>query len=609
MNFKSLIYNRAMIFTAISILIYLLTTISIVFAQKPLWFRSTPDIPYIMRWSDGLLAVGTRAGHVLVYDKLGNLMWEFRTGDWVWRLDWSRDNLLAVGSRDNYVYVFDSNGNLKWKYETGDEVWSVAWSSSNLLAVGSADGFVYVFDSYGNLKWKYCVIYTAWTLDWSNNNLLAVGTYGDVYVFDETGDLRWKFGVGDWALCLDWSKDNLLAVGAWNGFIYLLDQNGEMKWRFLTGLDIWFIDWTDDGKLIAAGSDDGYVYTLDVDGNLKWMYRAGYLINYIEWSHDNKLAVVGFSKTLYVLNEDGTRDWSYLIGEVIWCVSWSDDNILACGGDGVYVFASLIRMKQPFEGFYYYINGRKYLENEVVLSPGKYNITVEEYYILGYMRYKFTKWSDGCTKRSRTVDIFGNVTLEPLFIKQYYILVTSPYSKVSGSGWYDEGSTAEIKIQDTSIDYNNGTRVIFDKWSNGLTAPTIYITVTEHTAITALWRKQYFIEVSSKFGEVSGGGWCDEGSIVTISVSTAQIWGIPYNYVFDGWYSNGQLISKSQMFTIVANKPMKVEAVWRQEINIVMIAAVAVPIIILLLVMLLKRRRVPPPPPPPGEETEIIRLR
>ncbi len=76
-----------------------------------------------------------------------------------------------------------------------------------------------------------------------------------------------------------------------------------------------------------------------------------------------------------------------------------------------------------------------------------HTIAVEkEIYLGSGERYLFTGWNDGSTDNVRTVNVRGPAHYVASFKHQYYFLVESDYGVVSGSGWYDEGSTVRAEI-------------------------------------------------------------------------------------------------------------------------------------------------------------------
>jgi len=232
-------------------------------------------------------------------------------------------------------------------------------------------------------------------------------------------------------------------------------------------------------------------------------------------------------------------------------------------------------------------------------------------------RYVFKNWignyyngSDTLIKKS-----FDNADLiyeRYNYDIEYYLKVISEKGSVSGEGWYLKDSQATISISPTEIMEGNNIKYIFSGWSGDIssTEQTTTVVMDGPKTITANWKKQYLVVVQSEYGSVSGAGWYDEGSTVTISVSPTET-GFPIKKVFDYWSVDGQTY-RNPSITIAVNKPLTAIANWREDYTLlyIIIGVVAVIAIILIIVLIKitgrKRREeyppvppVPPPPPPP----------
>jgi hypothetical protein len=77
--------------------------------------------------------------------------------------------------------------------------------------------------------------------------------------------------------------------------------------------------------------------------------------------------------------------------------------------------------------------------------------------------------------------------------KQYAVQVKSDYGNPTGSGWYDDGSTATIQVESDAPAHDAwaalGAKLVFDHWSVGSTANPASITVDSPKTIVAVWRE------------------------------------------------------------------------------------------------------------------------
>nr|AIF15998.1 hypothetical protein [uncultured marine thaumarchaeote KM3_72_A09] len=135
--------------------------------------------------------------------------------------------------------------------------------------------------------------------------------------------------------------------------------------------------------------------------------------------------------------------------------------------------------------------------------------------ISGGSRGTFFQWSDGVKDNPRIIDLVGDLVLTTEYKTQHLILAESPYGEVSGSGWYDHGTTATIRLTATLIEHDNQTRRVFSQWSGDLvTSDIVFQTVMNSPkTIQAHWATQYFLSVSSDIGAPEESGWYDRGLV------------------------------------------------------------------------------------------------
>ncbi len=90
----------------------------------------------------------------------------------------------------------------------------------------------------------------------------------------------------------------------------------------------------------------------------------------------------------------------------------------------------------------------------------------------------------------------ANLTETANWQVQYFVNVTSPYGKATGTGWYANGSTAAYGIANTTFKQNANQIVSFAKWSTGSTALNSSATVNGPLNIGAVW--QYGVSLIAK---------------------------------------------------------------------------------------------------------------
>ncbi|GEM_PF-5625542 len=210
-------------------------------------------------------------------------------------------------------------------------------------------------------------------------------------------------------------------------------------------------------------------------------------------------------------------------------------------------------------------------------------------------KYVFGKWLakgdnlsiiDKPESNVAVLTINGPQTIEADWKKSYYVSVSSPNGDTSGSGFYDDGSTANISVSTTEVIIADKVhKVVFTGWSNAATqpnsanqggtsnsqlspdqssAPKITVNVDKPMTFVANWKNQYYIDVTSKQGSASGSGWYDEGQPAKITVKQPSAPpGIWVRYMFDGW--SGDYQGNSIVGSVIMDAPKTVSAEWRAD--------------------------------------------
>jgi len=91
-------------------------------------------------------------------------------------------------------------------------------------------------------------------------------------------------------------------------------------------------------------------------------------------------------------------------------------------------------------------------------------------------RLVFTGWSDGLSSNPRDIFITENMSVQPIYMTQYLLTVTSGMSVVAGAGWYQEGKIAQFGISTTDEDSSSFFGLFTDSskfigWSGDSTSP------------------------------------------------------------------------------------------------------------------------------------------
>lgn len=193
----------------------------------------------------------------------------------------------------------------------------------------------------------------------------------------------------------------------------------------------------------------------------------------------------------------------------------------------------------------------------------------------GDTRLRFSHWSGAYSGESST----GNVLMDrPKVIVAHYIaqyLLTVQYEPVSIStsfnethtGWYDANQNVQLGPAPIIINLSTVERLSLVAWiDDGSSSSDVSVTVFMDKArkVILSYETQYYVEVRSSYGSVSGSGWYDKGSVAKIASSTtAGTW--PISYTLTGWHldpERGSLTQTDDSWTLIVDGPYVVEAVW-----------------------------------------------
>jgi hypothetical protein len=132
----------------------------------------------------------------------------------------------------------------------------------------------------------------------------------------------------------------------------------------------------------------------------------------------------------------------------------------------------------------------------------------------------------------------------------------------------------------------NTARAVFKQWNVTSTSPTLQLPMSSDLCLVAIYRKQYYLNVTSPLGQISGAGWYDENSTATFRV-TPPIVTNQGTHVFIGWLGDSNDPSPSAR--VFVDSPKNVEASWEDikptenGVNILLLQALFVASLAVLL--------------------------
>jgi hypothetical protein len=120
------------------------------------------------------------------------------------------------------------------------------------------------------------------------------------------------------------------------------------------------------------------------------------------------------------------------------------------------------------------------------------------------------------------------------------------------------------------VQLNPTTRLRFDHWPDGSTNMNRTILVTGDTSFDVAYVIQNLLTITGPQPNSSGAGWYDEGTTATFSVPRTEPMGgllgiLGGKLNFQGWYENGQLLTRSTTGAISMNQPHMITAAWQGD--------------------------------------------
>ena len=155
----------------------------------------------------------------------------------------------------------------------------------------------------------------------------------------------------------------------------------------------------------------------------------------------------------------------------------------------------------------------------------------------------------------------------PLWSLGYTLNVQSKYGNVSGSGNYTAYTKVALQAPKT-INISKNVREVFAGWGGSGagsytgTSTSIVVSMNSNITETVIWKTQYYLNATTTYGNLIGGGWYDENSTALLNLSSVLInFSLGRRVVFDSW-SNG---AKDSFIMLRMNAPKIINAKWKTQ--------------------------------------------
>jgi M6 family metalloprotease-like protein len=222
---------------------------------------------------------------------------------------------------------------------------------------------------------------------------------------------------------------------------------------------------------------------------------------------------------------------------------------------------------------------------EIFVTPGSHTIAVPDVMIINAKsRAIFDGWSDGVTNTERTVQTTQNVSLSTSYKEQVLLSIasdgipdTSYPSTLEVNGmtfslndlasvdtWIDRDQTANVTILAQTVSVDDSTQYVFKGWSGtNSNSSLLSLQMSQPLDLVAQFQKQFYLKVKSEFGNPTGGGWYDNGTRATFSVSSPYYASPTERYAFDSW--SGSQSTEAEV-SVDMDQPRTMTAQWRRQL-------------------------------------------
>ncbi|MGQ9479256.1 MAG: CAP domain-containing protein [Thermoproteota archaeon] len=186
-----------------------------------------------------------------------------------------------------------------------------------------------------------------------------------------------------------------------------------------------------------------------------------------------------------------------------------------------------------------------------------------------------------------TIMVNNPVNETAVWRTEYLVEIKTRYGNPSGAGWHNASLTAVIFVEPIVYE-NQGTRHVFHKWIGDVESSnnSIVVTVNSPLVLEAIWETEFYVNISSKYGETLGGGWYRNGTRVSLGVKPPPPGLVAH--IFEGWEGDVQALYLN--VTIIVDGPKNVVAKWRDDYRPTITIGGLVVLTVAIVIIMLKKR-------------------
>lgn len=256
-------------------------------------------------WKEG----NSWGGFIVLLDKNGKELWRRETGQVNAFAMTLHAEYIAVGAFDkqsieyytskSHIYLFDKKGNMLWNYKTKEPIWEISISSDGeFICVSTRKNNLYVFNNKGDILWSRKEV-TIGKIS-KDGKFVVYGTNEEqkrLVLSNIEGKEIWSAPIDAYPTALQMTYDLSSIIIATTESIYYFNRIDNTDWHYSRMNNIFSIILSGDGNYIVIGSlermSNTYITVFNKDGNILWKYDVGDTVFSISMSKDNKYIGVG----------------------------------------------------------------------------------------------------------------------------------------------------------------------------------------------------------------------------------------------------------------------------------------------------------------------------
>ena len=116
------------------------------------------------------------------------------------------------------------------------------------------------------------------------------------------------------------------------------------------------------------------------------------------------------------------------------------------------------------------------------------------------------------------------------------------------------------------LSFTSGTRYVFDGWNTGSTQDPLSVFVQDNTNLDAIYETQYYLNVASSYGTVSGSDWYKADNSASFSVDSQVDQGNQTKRLFLVW--RGDTTTSTSSGSILMDSPKNITAIWKTQYSL-----------------------------------------